>query len=135
MNASIVFAAGLFLSAAAAAQTPSQADTDTLVQLGRLATLGSICSLRDESWAFDLRRAAIQSATRSQRFDDPALRAAPGSAEAQAALGYAEAESLEDFADTPPEQTCGPLASSPDLKQADDIVRAFRAQARTAPGS
>jgi hypothetical protein len=122
----------LMLLLALAAPAGAWAGTEDLVRLGRIATTAPLCGLRDEPWAFDLRRAALQSATSSARFDDRALEAAPGSDQAQAALGYAEMEALEDFAEAPPAQTCGPLAQSPDLARADEVVRAFRAQR---PGS
>lgn len=110
--------------------TPSE-----LLRFGSVATLAPLCGLRDEAWAFDLRRAEIQSVTRSPRFDDQALRAAPGSDAAIASLSYAETEALEDFAEAPPDQSCGTLARSPDLTGADEIVRAFRAQRGPQPGS
>ncbi len=40
-------------------------------------------AMRDEAWAFDLRRAEVQSATRSRRFDDPALKRRAGQRHAQ----------------------------------------------------
>lgn len=82
-----------------------------------------------------LRRIELQSATRNKRFDDPALKSAPGSDAATAALSYAEAEALEDFAEAAPERTCVPLANSPDLRRGDEIVRAFRAQQNPEPKS
>lgn len=121
----------IFGSACAHAQE-SQGE---LLRWGTMATLAPLCGARDEKWAFDLRRAELQSATRSRRFDDEALRAAPGSNEASAALSFAEAEALEEFAESPPERTCKPLALDPDLKQADEIVRAFRAQRDPKSGS
>jgi hypothetical protein len=113
----------------------AQARKDELLRWGTLATLAPLCGVRDEAWAFDLRRAELQSATGSKRFDDPALKSAPGSNEAVAALSYAEAEALEDFAETSPERTCLPLANSPDLGEGDEIVRAFRAQRGPQPKS
>ncbi len=131
MRAALV-AIGLALAGSAWAQSPGR---NEVVQLGSLATLAPLCGLRSEQWGFDLRRAAIQSATGSRRFDDPALRAAPGSNRAAAALAYADTEALESFAEGPPERTCAPLALNPDLARADDIVRAFRAQRDPAAGS
>ena len=113
----------------------AQASTDQVVRWGKMATLAPLCGLRDEAWSFDLRRAELQGATGSKRFDDKALRSAPGSNEAVAALSYAETEALEGFAETPPERTCLPLSGNPDLLEADDIVRAFRAQRERQPGS
>lgn len=125
--------AGLVLAlwAAGAHAQPTQ---DELLRLGTLATLAPLCGVRDEAWAFDLRRAEVQDATRSRRFDDEALHAAPGSDQATAALSFAEAEALEEFADSPAERTCAPLPGTPDLKRADEIVRAFRAQRDKSPG-
>jgi hypothetical protein len=126
-----VLMCGLFGLGAARAQAP----TDELLRWGTLATLAPLCGVRDETWAFDLRRAELQSAIGSKRFDDPALKSAPGSDAAMAALSYAEAEALEDFAETSPERTCVPLANSPDLGRGDEIVRAFRAQRGLQSGS
>ena len=53
---------------------------------------------------------------------------APGSDLAQAALGYAEMEALEQFAAAEPAATCRPLTEHPDLDRADSLVRAFRAR-------
>ena len=106
---------------------PDQVALDDAVRLGTTATLAPLCGLREEAWAFDLRRAAILRATRTGRPDDEALRAAPGSALVQGALGYAETEALEDFAGKAPAAACGPLASSPELRDADAAVQEFRA--------
>jgi len=103
------------------------------VQLGTVATLAPLCGLRDEAWAEDLRRAALQSATGTRAHDDARLGAAPGSALAASALGYAESEALENFAEAAAEVTCKPLAADPALGRADDTVRAFREQAADAP--
>jgi hypothetical protein len=73
------------------------------LQLGTLATLAPLCGLRDDRWAEDLRRGAMQSATGTEARDDQGLRAAPGSSLAVGALSYAEAEALESFAETRPE--------------------------------
>jgi len=118
----------------AAAPAWAQPVADELVRLGSVATVAPLCGLRDEEWAFDLRRAAVQSATKSKAFDDQSLHAAPGGNEASAALGYAEMEALEDFAEAPA-RTCGPLAEDPSLAHADETVRAFRAQRLPAAGS
>ena len=115
---------------------PDQPALDGAVRLGAMATLAPLCGLRDEAWAFDLRRAALLRATRGDRPDDEALRAAPGSPLVQSALGYAETEALEDFAGQAPAKTCGPLAAGGDLRDADEAVRAFRAlKAASTPGS
>lgn len=128
--------AGLLLCAIGrGAAAHAQAPASELLRWGTLATLAPLCGVRDETWAFDLRRAELQSATGSKRFDDPALRSAPGSNEAVAALSYAEAEALEDFAESSPERTCLPLANGPDLGRGDEIVRRFRTQLGPKPGS
>ena len=124
--------AGLGLGGAAAQPAPSQDQLDDTVRLGGLAALAPICGVRDEEWAADLRRAAIQSATGTMVHDDPGLMAAPGSDLAAGALSYAEAEALESFAEAPAPVTCAPLAHDPALDRADGLVRGFRAQA---PGS
>jgi hypothetical protein len=117
------------LGLAVAAGSVAAAPLDGAVQMGTVASLASVCGLRDESWAADLRRATIQSATGSHAHDDAGLHQAPGSDQAVGALGYADHEALESFAEAPPDATCGPLAHSKDLEQADRMVRAFREQA------
>lgn len=96
------------------------------VRLGTTATLAPLCGLRDEQWMFDLRRAAVLRATGGGNPDDAALLAAPGRAEAEGALSYAETEALEDFAASQPATTCDPLRASADLQEADAAVQAFR---------
>lgn len=107
---------------------PSQDTLDDTVRIGTVAALASVCGLRDEAWAADLRRAAIQAATRSRAHDDPGLHAAPGSDLAVGALSFADAEALESFAEAPAADTCTPLAHSPGLDRADGMVRGFREQ-------
>ena len=109
------------------AQAPPPQLDDT-VKLGGIATLAPLCGLREEAWAVDLRRAAIQAATQSKAHDDPDLKAAPGSNLAVGALSYADTEATESFAEADPAETCKPLASSPDLARADVMVEAFRKQ-------
>ena len=128
----ILIALGLAATSAAAW---GQTSSDDLVKLGTLATLAPLCGQRSQAWGFDLRRAELQSATHSRRFDDEALRAAPGSEQATAALSYAETEALENFAGVSPLRTCGELTVNPDMDRADEIVRAFRAQRGPAAGS
>ena len=127
----------LLLAAPALAETgPSQAALDEAVKLGTMAALAPLCGLREEAWAFDLRRAAILGATRAPSPVDPALKAAPGSNLVISALSFAEAEALESFAEAPAAQTCAPLARDPELERADRIVQAFRAlKAKPKPGS
>ena len=117
------------LGLAMSAGTASAAPLDGAVQMGTVASLASVCGLRDESWVADLRRATIQSATGTHAHDDAGLHQAQGSDQAVGALGYADHEALESFAEAPPQETCGPLAHSKDLDQADRLVRAFREQA------
>lgn len=132
---------GALIVAAVLAAAPAQAgeiterQLDELMPLGSLAALAPLCGIREEGWAFDLRRAAIQSATRTQRHDDPGLKAAPDSGLAVSALSFAEAEALESFAEASPATTCERLDQHPDLPQADRMVRDFRAQQGALPGS
>ena len=120
---------------AAPAGGPDERQLADAIQLGAVATLAPLCGLRDEGWAEDLRRAAMQSATGTTAHDDPALLAAPGSGLAAGALSFAEAEALESFAEAPAEASCRPLAANPDLARADAAVRGFRGQVAGAPGS
>ncbi len=130
-----VIAAGMAV-AAAAPPGPSEDQLAESVRLGSLAALAPVCGLRDERWAADLRRSAIQSATGSKGHADGDLAAAPGSNLVIGALSFAEAEALEAFAEAAPDATCGPLGRDPNLARADGIVRDFRAQAGPAtPGS
>ena len=134
--ATLPAAAQTGLSQTGPSQTgPSQAALDEAVKLGTLATLAPLCGLREETWAFDLRRAAILEATRAPSPDDSALGAAPGSELAIAALSFADAEALEDFAEAPREVTCGSLQHNPDLARADAIVQAFRTLKAKKPNS
>ncbi|MBV9784222.1 MAG: hypothetical protein JO264_10420 [Acidisphaera sp.] len=109
-------------------QAQTQAQLNDTVALGSLAALAPICGLRDERWAVDLRRAAIQAATRSHAHDDAGLKAMPGSNLAVGALSFAETEALESFAEAPAVDTCEPLARNPDLRRADAMVLEFRRQ-------
>lgn len=126
----VAWMSGLLLATPVTAQPSTGPDRQVLeqsLQLGTLATLAPLCGLRAESWAFDLRRAAIMEATRGSQPDDSALQAAPGRGLVEGALGFAEMEALESFAEAPAEKTCGPLANDPELTRADGIVRSFRA--------
>ena len=100
---------------------------------GAVATLAPLCGLRDEAWAFDLRRAAMQTATGSAATDDTGLSQAPGSGHVAAALGYADMEALEDFAADTPAATCASLQGNPALGRADAAVDAFRRQRNRKP--
>lgn len=99
------------------------------VRFGGLAALAPICGLRDERWAADLRRSALQSATGSRAHGDDDLSAAAGSNLVVGALSFAEAEALESFAEAPAQVTCVPLQADPDLELADGMVKKFRRQA------
>ena len=123
----------LLIAMIGAVATPARADD--LERFGRIATLAPLCAARDEAWSFDLRRAELQSATGSTRFDDAALKAAPGSKQAVAALSSAEHEALEEFAENSPSRSCEAVRADPDLGHADEIVRAFRAQDEHLSGS
>jgi hypothetical protein len=100
---------------------------------GAVATLAPLCGLRDEAWAFDLRRAAMQTATGSAATDDTGLSHAPGSGQVAAALGYADMEALEDYAADTPAATCASLQGNPALGRADAAVDAFRRQRNRKP--
>jgi hypothetical protein len=128
-NQAAILALAASLCTGPAWAQPSEAQLAQTVQIGTVAALAGVCGLRDESWAADLRRAAIQSATGTALHDDPALHAAPGSGLAIGALSFADAEALESFAEAPAAETCGPLAHSKGLDQADGMVRSFRQQA------
>lgn len=104
----------------------SQAGLDEAVELGGVATLAQLCGLRDEAWAFDLRRAMILQTTRTTNPDDLALYDAPGSALVVGALSFADVEALESFAEGLPEHSCGPLTTKPALDRADRAVEVFR---------
>jgi hypothetical protein len=110
----------------ASAQTPAGQGLADAATFGAVATLASLCGLRDEAWSADLRRAAKQTATGSAATDDAGLARAPGSDQAGAALGYGDMEALEDFAADTPEVTCAALRNNPALRRADKAVDAFR---------
>ena len=133
----IVVALALSMPALAQSPTgPSQADIDEAVRRGTVATLAHICGLRDEAWAFDLRRSTILDATHAAGPDDNTLRDVPGSQLVTTAMTYAETEALEDFAEAAPAITCDPLKRNPELARSDKIVRDFRAlKARQKPTS
>lgn len=110
----------------------AQAGEDGLadaVRLGGLASLAPLCGLRDDAWAADLRRSLLQGATGTDRTDDPGLRVAPGRERAEAALGFADIESLEDFAEQSPLEACRRVEADPDLARADAAVLGFRRRA------
>ena len=116
-----LFCAALIVAASAAR-------ADDLSRFGRIATLAPLCDLRDDAWSFDLRRAEIQAATGSDRSDDKALEAAPGSRQAIASLSLAEHDALEEFAEDSPSRSCEKIRADADLSHADAVVRRFRAQ-------
>ena len=134
MGNRLMLAAGLVLGLAGmvrAQQAPfpiTQPQLDTLNRLARVMALAPVCSLRPEDWTADLWRGAMQQASGTTARDDTGLRAATGGNIADSAIGSEQLEALEDFAEAPPEKTCGPLADSADLKEADRVVRAWRAR-------
>ena len=73
-----------------------------------------------------MRRAALQAATGSAATSDAELLAARDSGKAEAALGYADMEALEDLAADTPEAVCAALRTNPALGRADAAVAAFR---------
>ena len=119
------------LGGVAQAQMPERIGTDEAGLLGvarycAIATLAPLCALRDQDWGEDLRQAMVQEATGADVHAADALRRAPGQQLAVAALGYADTEALEDFAEDTPGRTCDTLRANPDLGRADDHVRAWR---------
>ena len=71
----------------------------------------------------------MQGVTGTERTDDPGLNAAPGRGQADAALGFADIELLEDFAEQSPAEACRKVAADPDLRRADAAVLGFRQRA------
>jgi hypothetical protein len=110
----------------AQAQVPAGQSIADGATFGAVATLAPMCGLRDEAWAADLRRAAMQAATGSAATDDSVLSSAPGGNKVVAALGYGDMEALEDFAADTPRATCAALRENPALGKADAAVDAFR---------
>lgn len=119
-------AAQLAVGDGAQAGVPGQAQLDQAVRLGAIATTGPLCGLRDARWGADLRSAELQ----AMGAPPVPATAAPEDRRradvAGAALSYAEDEALEDFAEAPPDATCGPLARNPELAHADAMVTAWR---------
>lgn len=108
------------------AQAPGGQSVADGATFGAVATLAPLCGMRDEAWAADLRRAAMQTATGSAATDDSGLSSAPGGNQVVAALGYGDMEALEDFAADTPDATCAALRKNPALLKADAAVDAFR---------
>ena len=107
-------------------KTPTGQSVADAATFGAVATLAPLCGLRDEAWSFDLRRAAMQTATGSTATDDAGLSQAAGNNQAEAALGYGDMEALEDFAADTPTVTCASLQNNPALGRADAAVARFR---------
>jgi hypothetical protein len=105
---------------------PTEQGLAEVSRFGAVATLSTLCGLRDDAWAGDLRQAMVQSATGADAHDEAELRAAPGQELAVTALGYADIEATENFAEDSPEKTCDKLKANPDLGRADERVRAWR---------
>ena len=118
----------LCFAGAARAQTmgPTEQGLVEVSRFGEVATLSTLCGLRDDAWAADLRQAMVQSATGADAHDEAGLRAVQGQQLAVTALGYADIEATENFAEDSPEKTCDALRANPDLGRADDRVRAWR---------
>ena len=128
MRSLVAIMALMLWPALALAQTQQQLDNS--FRFGAIATVGPLCGLRDLAWAADLQRAELRAMGVNPEAPDPAQRELAGRADS--ALSYAQDEALEDFAEAPPEASCGKLAHNPDLAQADGMVAAFRAGAGTA---
>lgn len=116
----------LLLQAAAAQAQPSEPALREVTRFGALATLAPLCGERDETWGEDLRAAMVQRATEADVHDLDSLHAAPGHELAEAAIGYADTEALEDFAEEAPGATCSAVRVNPELPTADAHVRAWR---------
>ena len=121
----ILFALCLAGGARAHAAGPTEQGLAEVSRFGAVATLATLCGLRDDAWAGDLRQAMVQSATGADAHDEAGLRAAPGQELAVTALGYADIEATENLADNP-KKICDALKANPDLGRADERVRAWR---------
>ena len=126
MRIACIFAATVMAGAAHAQSVTTEPELQGAIRSGRLATIAPLCNLRDQAWAEDLRKSAIQDATRSPSPREQALKDAPDSDLVIGALGYAETEALEDFAQTSPEVACKKLARGSDLEAADQRVALYR---------
>jgi len=107
----------------AAAGTP-KADPQAVADastFGAVAAQSSLCGLRDETWAEDLRKA-----TQMLPADRDHL---------VAALGYGDMEANEDFAADTPAVACPALQANPALARADAMVAAYRALSTHKPVS
>lgn len=119
----------LLLAASVAQAQPAMPSEPALreaTRFGALATLAPLCGARDETWSEDLRAATVQRATGADVHDLDSLHAAPGHELAEAAIGFADTEALEDFAEEAPDATCSAVRANPDLPAADAHVRAWR---------
>ena len=123
-----IAALGICLAGGARAQTagPTEQGLAEVSRFGAVATLATLCGLRDDAWAGDLRQAMVQSATGADAHNEAELRAAPGQQLAVTALGFADIEATESFAEGSPDKTCEALKANPDLGRADERVRAWR---------
>ena len=100
------------------AQPVPQAVADAAT-FGAVAAQSSLCGLRDEAWAEDLRKATQQLPADREHL--------------VAALGYGDMEANEDFAADKPEVVCPALQANPALARADALVAAYRAQSGQKP--
>ena len=107
-----------FHASAQSAKADPQAVADAST-FGAVAAESSLCGLRDESWAEDLRKA-----TQLLPADHDHL---------VAALGYGDMEANEDFAADKPEVVCPALKANPALARADAMVAAYRARSVKRP--
>jgi len=112
---------------------PTEQGLAEVSRFGAVATLAPLCGLRDDAWAGDLRQAMIQSSTGADAHDEAGLRAAPGQELAVTALGFADIEATESFAEESPDKTCDALKANPDLGRADERVRTWRLRKQGKP--
>lgn len=114
----LVVAMLLVAGASAARAQNGQSQSGQIVAdgatFGAVATLASLCGMRDEAWSSDLRHAALQSAADRNQL--------------AAALGYDDMEALEDFAADKPDAVCAELRRNPALGRADAAVDTYRSR-------
>jgi hypothetical protein len=112
----------LGVGSARAADPAGQSVADAAT-FGAVAAQASLCGLRDEAWATDLRLAARQ----------PPAGAPADPGQITAALGYGDMEAIEELAADTLAAVCPHLAANPALIRADDAVAAFRRARPTRP--
>ncbi len=104
---------GLLVPRLAAAADPAGQMVADAATFGAVAVQASLCGLRDEAWATDLRLSALQSHADRGHLT--------------AALGYGDMEATEALAADKPAVVCPRLAANPALSRADAAVAAYRA--------